>query len=41
MSPAAPPPVLFDTVATAIWGGLRLSGADPRLVRGWGRLFAL
>jgi maleate isomerase len=32
---------VFDTVATAIWGGLRLSGADPRLVRGWGRLFTL
>jgi maleate isomerase len=32
---------VFDTVATAVWGALRLAGADPRAVRGWGRLFDL
>jgi maleate isomerase len=31
-------PVL-DTIATVVWGCLRLAGADPRGVRGWGRLF--
>ena len=32
--------LLLDTVATAVWGALRAAGADPRQVRGWGRLFA-
>ncbi|SHI34149.1 maleate isomerase [Roseomonas rosea] len=31
-------PVL-DTIATAVWGSLRLAGVDPRRVTGWGRLF--
>lgn len=31
-------PVL-DTIATVVWGCLRLAGADPGAVRGWGRLF--
>lgn len=31
-------PVL-DTIATAVWGSLRIAGLDPSLVRGWGRLF--
>jgi maleate isomerase len=30
---------IHDSVATAIWGSLRLAGADPRRVEGWGRLF--
>lgn len=30
---------IYDTVATAIWGSLRLAGVDPRRVQGWGRLF--
>ena len=30
---------IYDTVATALWQGLRLAGADPGRVRGWGRLF--
>lgn len=30
---------VYDTVATALWKGLRLAGADPRRVRGWGGLF--
>lgn len=31
-------PVL-DSIATAVWGSLRLAGLDPRRVSGWGRLF--
>jgi maleate isomerase len=30
---------LLDTVSTTVWGLLRLAGADPSAVRGWGRLF--
>jgi maleate isomerase len=30
---------VYDTVATALWQGMRLAGADPNRVRGWGRLF--
>ena len=30
---------IYDSVATAVWGSLRLAGADPRRVQGWGRLF--
>lgn len=32
---------VYDTIATAVWGSLRLAGVDVRRVRGWGRLFAL
>lgn len=32
-------PVL-DTVATAVWTGLRLVGESPSRIRGWGRIFA-
>ncbi len=31
--------MVLDSVATAMWGALRLAGADPARVRGWGRLF--
>jgi maleate isomerase len=31
---------LLDTVSTAVWVGLRLVGADPAGLRGWGRLFS-
>jgi maleate isomerase len=31
---------VYDTVATAVWAGLRLVGESPSRVRGWGRLFA-
>ena len=31
---------LLDTVSTTVWGALRAAGADPAVVRGWGRLFA-
>ena len=30
---------VYDTVATAVWKGMRLAGADPRRITGWGRLF--
>lgn len=30
---------LLDTVSTTVWGALRAAGADPSVVRGWGRLF--
>ena len=30
---------IYDTVATGAWKGMRLAGADPRRVKGWGRLF--
>ena len=32
---------ILDSVATVVWKSLRLAGADPRRVRGWGRLFDL
>jgi len=30
---------ILDSVATAIWGSLRIAGVDPGGVAGWGRLF--
>lgn len=30
---------LLDTVSTTVWGALRAVGADPSVVKGWGRLF--
>lgn len=30
---------VYDSVATALWGSLRLAGVSPRRVEGWGRLF--
>ena len=30
---------IYDTIATVVWKSLRLVGADPKRVRGWGRLF--
>jgi maleate isomerase len=32
---------VLDSVATAVWGSLRLAGVDTRRVVGWGRLFGL
>jgi maleate isomerase len=32
---------IYDTIATAVWKSLRLAGADPAGVTGWGRLFTL
>ena len=33
--------VVLDSIAVALWGALRAAGADPRRIRGWGRLFDL
>ena len=30
---------IYDTNATVLWKSLRITGVDPRRVRGWGRLF--
>lgn len=30
---------IYDSVATAVWAGLRAVGASPARVQGWGRLF--
>lgn len=30
---------IYDTVATAVWGGIRQAGGDPKRIKGWGRLF--
>lgn len=30
---------IHDTVATGVWKGMLLAGADPARIRGWGRLF--
>lgn len=32
---------VLDSIAVALWGTLRAAGADPRVIRGWGRLFDL
>jgi maleate isomerase len=30
---------IYDTIATVVWKSLKLAGADPRRIVGWGRLF--
>ena len=30
---------VYDTIATAVWGSLRLAKVDPKRVQGWGRIF--
>ncbi|MDA8108767.1 MAG: aspartate/glutamate racemase family protein [Betaproteobacteria bacterium] len=30
---------IYDSIATVVWKSLKLAGADPRRVHGWGRLF--
>ncbi|HEY0183400.1 MAG TPA: aspartate/glutamate racemase family protein [Rhodopila sp.] len=32
---------IYDTIATVVWKSLKLAGADPALVTGWGRIFAV
>jgi maleate isomerase len=32
---------VIDTVSAAVWGALRVAGADPSRITGWGSLFAL
>jgi maleate isomerase len=31
---------IYDTIATAVWKSLKLGGADPADVSGWGQLFS-
>lgn len=28
---------IYDTVATGVWKGMKLAGADPKRIHGWGR----
>ena len=30
---------IYDTISAAVWKSLKVAGVDPRLVKGWGRLF--
>jgi maleate isomerase len=30
---------IYDTIATVVWHSLKLAGADPKRIKGWGRLF--
>ena len=30
---------IYDTVSTSVWKAMKQAGADPTLVKGWGRLF--
>jgi maleate isomerase len=32
---------IYDTIATVVWKSLKLAGADPSGVTGWGRVFAI
>jgi maleate isomerase len=32
---------IHDSISAAVWGSMRLAGADPRRLAGWGRLFRL
>lgn len=32
---------LFDSISVIVWKTLRLAGIDPRLVKGWGKLFQI
>jgi maleate isomerase len=31
---------VYDTVATGLWQALRIAGADPARLAGWGSLFS-
>ncbi|MDM0048088.1 aspartate/glutamate racemase family protein [Variovorax sp. J22R115] len=31
---------IYDSVATVVWKALKITGVDPRAVKGWGGLFA-
>jgi len=30
---------VYDSVSTAVWKSMKIAGADPKRVKGWGRLF--
>lgn len=38
---AAGGPMIFDSIAAAMWGALRRAGIDPARLSHWGRLFTL
>lgn len=31
---------IYDTVSTAVWKSMKIAGADPKRIKGWGRLFS-
>lgn len=31
---------VYDSVSTAVWKSMKIAGAEPRRIRGWGRLFS-
>lgn len=31
---------IYDTISAAVWKSLKIAGADPVVVKGWGRLFS-
>ena len=31
---------IYDTISTAVWKAMKQAGADPKRVKGWGRLFS-
>jgi len=31
---------IYDTVSIALWKAMKLAGADPKRIKGWGRLFS-
>ena len=30
---------VYDTVSTVVWKSMKIAGADPKRIKGWGRLF--
>ena len=32
---------IYDSVAVCVWKSMKVAGADPKRVKGWGRLFSL
>ena len=32
---------IYDSVAVCVWKSMKIVGADPKRVKGWGRLFSL
>jgi maleate isomerase len=31
---------IYDTISTSVWKAMKQAGADPKRIKGWGRLFA-
>jgi maleate isomerase len=32
---------VYDTIATTVWGSLRVAGVDTKRVKGWGKIFSV